>query len=69
MPSTTYTCTITAATSGGAGPLSERIAATTEGIIKVEVREIPYSCDPYMHSSKKPGSVSAFLPWGYNLWS
>ena len=32
MPSTKYTCTITAATSGGAGPISEPIVATTEGI-------------------------------------
>jgi hypothetical protein len=30
MPSTKYTCTITAATSGGAGPISEPIVATTE---------------------------------------
>ena len=29
MPSTDYTCTIAAATSGGAGPLSDALIATT----------------------------------------
>ena len=30
MPSTDYICTVTAANSGGAGPLSDPITATTE---------------------------------------
>lgn len=33
MPSTDYICTITAVNSGGAGPLSEAITATTESKI------------------------------------
>ena len=39
-PSTQYTCTITAATSGGAGPFSDPIVATTGCELKCERKPI-----------------------------
>ena len=62
MPSTDYVCTITAATSGGAGPISDAITATTGGV-KSKGRDISFLCVTNLFPFTDRRSQDLYLPF------